>query len=152
MGRARPHRPRAEVMKLVKSEFSKDGEGFATVIAEDSEDLWHAYNLIVFGDKVKASTFRCARWPHPPLSRSSHWNAASIGQYDSACNHARCDAILAEHFHACLFPPATAFFYSLSAVPLRRPPLPFMDSSTDSIPTSAKCNPSLRRDRERAKR
>jgi len=45
-------------MKLIHKEFEKDGKGSATLIAEESEDLWHLYNLAMKGDTVKASTWR----------------------------------------------------------------------------------------------
>ena len=37
---------------------AKTHAGFVKVLPENSEDLWHAYNLIVQGDKVTATTFR----------------------------------------------------------------------------------------------
>mmetsp|Transcript_68917 Transcript_68917/g.121822 ORF Transcript_68917/g.121822 Transcript_68917/m.121822 type:complete len:405 (+) Transcript_68917:48-1262(+) len=45
-------------MKLLHKEFEKDGRGNATLIAEESEDLWHLYNLSMKGDTVKAMTYR----------------------------------------------------------------------------------------------
>jgi len=45
-------------MKLIHKEFEKDGGGKATLIAEESEDLWHLYNLSMKGDTVKAMTYR----------------------------------------------------------------------------------------------
>ncbi|CAE8718014.1 unnamed protein product [Polarella glacialis] len=45
-------------MKLVHKEFEKDGRGSATLIPEESEDLWHLFNLCCKGDIVKAMTFR----------------------------------------------------------------------------------------------
>lgn len=45
-------------MKLLNKGFDKDGSGSATLIAEESEDLWHLYNLVAKGDTVKASTVR----------------------------------------------------------------------------------------------
>ena len=46
-------------MKLVKKSISeKDGDGTVVLIAEQAEDMWHAYNLIVVGDRVRANTFR----------------------------------------------------------------------------------------------
>lgn len=45
-------------MKLLNKAFDKDGSGTATLIAEESEDLWHLYNLVSKGDTVKASTIR----------------------------------------------------------------------------------------------
>ncbi|KAI8609427.1 eRF1 domain 1-domain-containing protein [Chytriomyces sp. MP71] len=46
-------------MKQVKRTIdAKDGNGFVTLIAEEQEDMWHAYNLILAGDSLKASTIR----------------------------------------------------------------------------------------------
>eukprot|EP01023_Acetabularia_acetabulum_P063481 TRINITY_DN7977_c0_g1_i1.p1 TRINITY_DN7977_c0_g1~~TRINITY_DN7977_c0_g1_i1.p1 ORF type:complete len:382 (-),score=71.96 TRINITY_DN7977_c0_g1_i1:157-1302(-) len=45
-------------MKLVKRNFNKDGEGSIQLIAEENEDMWHAYNLIRAGDNITANTFR----------------------------------------------------------------------------------------------
>lgn len=46
-------------MRLVRKEVSaKDGDGFAVLCAADGEDMWHAYNLILVGDLVTASTIR----------------------------------------------------------------------------------------------
>lgn len=32
------------------------------LVPEDSEDMWHAYNIIATGDLVKASTIRKVLW------------------------------------------------------------------------------------------
>lgn len=45
-------------MKLIKQEYSKDGDGVVKLVAEEPEDMWHAYNLIREGDRVTATTFR----------------------------------------------------------------------------------------------
>lgn len=45
-------------MKLVKKFIEKDKSGYVALIAEDSEDMWHAYNLIAKGDHLKATTIR----------------------------------------------------------------------------------------------
>ncbi|XP_022917712.1 protein pelota [Onthophagus taurus] len=45
-------------MKLVYKELDKDGEGTVCLIPEESEDIWHAYNLISEGDSVRGSTIR----------------------------------------------------------------------------------------------
>lgn len=45
-------------MKLIHKEFEKDGRGAATLIPEESEDLWHLYNLSMKGDTIKAMTYR----------------------------------------------------------------------------------------------
>ncbi|XP_047527642.1 protein pelota [Vanessa atalanta] len=45
-------------MKLVFKNIEKDGSGSIALIPEESEDMWHAYNLIAEGDSVTASTVR----------------------------------------------------------------------------------------------
>ncbi|CAH4037280.1 protein pelota isoform X1 [Pieris brassicae] len=45
-------------MKLVFKNIEKDGSGSIGLISEESEDMWHAYNLIAEGDSVTASTVR----------------------------------------------------------------------------------------------
>lgn len=45
-------------MKLVYKSVDKDGEGSVSLIPEEAEDMWHAYNLISEGDCVRASTIR----------------------------------------------------------------------------------------------
>lgn len=45
-------------MKLVHRSIDRDGRGSVTLIPEESEDMWHAYNLIADRDYVRASTIR----------------------------------------------------------------------------------------------
>ncbi|XP_054290265.1 protein pelota [Macrosteles quadrilineatus] len=45
-------------MKLVYKNVDKDGGGSVTLMPEEPEDMWHAYNLISEGDSVRASTIR----------------------------------------------------------------------------------------------
>ncbi|KAF1916493.1 eRF1 domain 1-domain-containing protein [Ampelomyces quisqualis] len=46
-------------MRLVKSKIeAKTGEGFATLLPEEPEDMWHAYNLIQENDRVTAKAVR----------------------------------------------------------------------------------------------
>ncbi|KAL0272595.1 UNVERIFIED_CONTAM: hypothetical protein PYX00_005509 [Menopon gallinae] len=45
-------------MKLVHRNIDKDGSGSIVFVPEESEDMWHAYNLISEGDYVRASTIR----------------------------------------------------------------------------------------------
>ncbi|CAG9464990.1 unnamed protein product [Pedinophyceae sp. YPF-701] len=46
-------------MKLIKKDIDAgSGAGFAKVVPEESEDMWHLYNLIRAGDRVTAPTFR----------------------------------------------------------------------------------------------
>mmetsp|Transcript_29216 Transcript_29216/g.64627 ORF Transcript_29216/g.64627 Transcript_29216/m.64627 type:complete len:382 (+) Transcript_29216:312-1457(+) len=45
-------------MKLLQKSLVKDGQGTVKMVAEEAEDMWHAYNLIREGDHVTATTFR----------------------------------------------------------------------------------------------
>ncbi|CAH0390257.1 unnamed protein product [Bemisia tabaci] len=45
-------------MKLIHKNIEKDGKGSITLMPEEQEDMWHAYNLISEGDTVRASTIR----------------------------------------------------------------------------------------------
>jgi protein pelota len=46
------------IMKLIGKNFSKNGEGDITLIAENEEDIWMVYNLLQEGDSIRASTVR----------------------------------------------------------------------------------------------
>ncbi|XP_013117848.1 protein pelota [Stomoxys calcitrans] len=45
-------------MKLVSKNVDKGGQGTVVLIPEESEDMWHAYNLISEGDSVRSTTIR----------------------------------------------------------------------------------------------
>ncbi|KAF7283301.1 pelota mRNA surveillance and ribosome rescue factor [Rhynchophorus ferrugineus] len=45
-------------MKLIQKDIDKWGEGNITLMPEEPEDMWHAYNLISEGDSVRSSTIR----------------------------------------------------------------------------------------------
>ncbi|CAB3359850.1 Hypothetical predicted protein [Cloeon dipterum] len=45
-------------MKLTGKFIEKDGKGHVSLIPDEPEDMWHAYNLICEGDSVRASTVR----------------------------------------------------------------------------------------------
>ncbi|RKP13618.1 pelota [Piptocephalis cylindrospora] len=45
-------------MKLVKKQLEKDSSGFIVLVPEETEDMWHVYNLIQPGDHLKGSTIR----------------------------------------------------------------------------------------------
>ncbi|KFM65584.1 Protein pelota, partial [Stegodyphus mimosarum] len=45
-------------MKLLHKYVEKDGSGSVTLLPEESEDMWHAYNLIAEGDTLKSTTIR----------------------------------------------------------------------------------------------
>ena len=48
-------------MKLVHKDLEKGGSGTVVLVPDEPEDMWHAYNLIMEGDSVKASTVRKVR-------------------------------------------------------------------------------------------
>lgn len=51
--------PRYDTMKLLKSQIEqKTGAGFATLLPEEPEDMWHAFNLIQENDQVRAKAVR----------------------------------------------------------------------------------------------
>lgn len=70
-------------MRLLKRVIEKDGSGFVQVVAETSEDMWHAYNLISVGDFVTCSTIRKIQNPNPnaPIASQVYmevaWHASS---------------------------------------------------------------------------
>ncbi|KXJ21899.1 protein pelota homolog [Exaiptasia diaphana] len=45
-------------MKLVSKSFEKDSSGHVTLIPDEAEDMWHAYNLIAVGDRLRSTTIR----------------------------------------------------------------------------------------------
>ena len=45
-------------MKLLRKSIDKKGCGSVSLIAEDAEDMWHAYNLINVGDYLRSTTIR----------------------------------------------------------------------------------------------
>ena len=45
-------------MRLIQRSIEKDGEGLITLYPEEPEDMWHAYNLIRPGDRLRASAIR----------------------------------------------------------------------------------------------
>lgn len=46
-------------MRLLKSRIEqKTGEGFVTLLPEEAEDMWHAYNLVKEKDRIRALTVR----------------------------------------------------------------------------------------------
>jgi protein pelota len=48
-------------MKLLGKRLEKDNSGSVSLVPEDSEDMWHLYNLILCEDEIKASTVRYCR-------------------------------------------------------------------------------------------
>ncbi|KAH9853551.1 eRF1 domain 1-domain-containing protein [Lenzites betulinus] len=45
-------------MKLVGKRIERDRSGYVTVRPEDDEDMWHLYNLIQEGDRIRAAGIR----------------------------------------------------------------------------------------------
>lgn len=45
-------------MKIQNKTFRKDGDGDIKLTPEHEEDLWHVFNLVRAGDKLRASTTR----------------------------------------------------------------------------------------------
>ncbi|CAO3651136.1 unnamed protein product [Cunninghamella blakesleeana] len=45
-------------MRSIKKVIDKEGHGEITLIAEELEDMWHVYNLIMKGNHIKATTIR----------------------------------------------------------------------------------------------
>lgn len=45
-------------MRLVKQNIERDGSGTVTLLPEEPEDMWHAYNLIAPTDLLRASAIR----------------------------------------------------------------------------------------------
>ena len=45
-------------MKVRNKTFRKDGDGDIKLTPEHEEDLWHVFNLVRAGDKLRASTTR----------------------------------------------------------------------------------------------
>ncbi|TVY85319.1 Protein dom34 [Lachnellula suecica] len=45
-------------MRLIKQNIERDGSGTVTLLPEEPEDMWHAYNLIAPTDLLRASAIR----------------------------------------------------------------------------------------------
>lgn len=46
-------------MKIIKNQIlAKNGQGFVLIQPEQADDMWHLYNLISNGDKIRSSTYR----------------------------------------------------------------------------------------------
>ncbi|XP_046418317.1 protein pelota [Neodiprion fabricii] len=59
-------------MKLLSKNVDKNADGDITLIPEEPEDLWHAYNLISEGDSVRGSTIRKVQTESSTGSSSSN--------------------------------------------------------------------------------
>jgi hypothetical protein len=47
-------------MKLIGKHIEKDRSGHVTICPEESDDMWHIYNILMPGDRLKAVAFRWA--------------------------------------------------------------------------------------------
>lgn len=45
-------------MKLVYKNLERDGSGSITLVPDEAEDMWHAYNLIAENDRLRSTTIR----------------------------------------------------------------------------------------------
>lgn len=45
-------------MKIVSRDIDKNGTGSVTLIPEEAEDMWHAYNLVCVDDTLRSTTIR----------------------------------------------------------------------------------------------
>ena len=59
-------------MKLVHRDIDKYTSGSVTLIAEESEDMWHAYNLVAVGDALRSTTIRKVQTESSTGSTSSN--------------------------------------------------------------------------------
>ncbi|XP_077995484.1 protein pelota homolog [Glandiceps talaboti] len=59
-------------MKLVSKLVEKDMQGQVTLIPDESEDMWHAYNLIAPGDSLRSTTVRKVQTESATGSSSSN--------------------------------------------------------------------------------
>ena len=47
-----------EAMKLLGKQLDKNNSGRIKLLPQEPEDLWHAFNIIVVGDRVVTKTIR----------------------------------------------------------------------------------------------
>lgn len=45
-------------MKLTSKHIDKDGAGQVTILPEETEDMWHIYNILQLNDRLKATAVR----------------------------------------------------------------------------------------------
>nr|UST29492.1 pelota [Haliclona caerulea] len=45
-------------MKLINKSLEKDSSGHVTLVPDEPEDMWHAYNLVAAGDRLRSTTIR----------------------------------------------------------------------------------------------
>lgn len=45
-------------MKRIHKEIDKDGRGKMVLLPDEGEDMWHTYNILMEGDRLRASTIR----------------------------------------------------------------------------------------------
>ena len=54
-------------MKLLGKQLDKNNAGRIKLLPQEPEDLWHAFNIIVVGDRVVTKTIRFAFAPTRPF-------------------------------------------------------------------------------------
>ncbi|XP_065663237.1 protein pelota isoform X2 [Hydra vulgaris] len=59
-------------MKLLNRSFEKNGAGHVTLVPEEAEDMWHAYNLIAPNDQLRSTTIRRVQTESATGSTSSN--------------------------------------------------------------------------------
>lgn len=59
-------------MKLIRREIDKYGTGYIRLVAEQAEDMWHAFNLVAVGDSLRSSTIRKVQTESATGSTSSN--------------------------------------------------------------------------------
>jgi len=65
------HHNKNSIMKLLFRHFEKKGKGHVGLIAEEAEDMWHAYNLVARNDILRSTTIRCVKSESATGSTSS---------------------------------------------------------------------------------
>ncbi|KAK7075221.1 hypothetical protein SK128_016273 [Halocaridina rubra] len=45
-------------MKLIHKDIDKDGRGKMVLVPDEGEDMWHTYNILMEGDRLRATTIR----------------------------------------------------------------------------------------------
>lgn len=59
-------------MKLISRDIDKNNTGQVTLIPEEAEDMWHAYNLVAVGDSLRSTTIRKVQTESSTGSTSSN--------------------------------------------------------------------------------
>jgi len=59
-------------MKLIQKDIDKHSSGSVTLVPEEAEDMWHAYNLVAVGDSLRSTTIRKVQTESATGSTSSN--------------------------------------------------------------------------------